>query len=677
MLITMKIVCVLFFLLCRVNGLAQEDEKVKDIIENLAGDITEENDLSEFTERLDFFRKHPIDLNLTTQEQLKQLFFLSPLQISIFFSYRKKGTRLLDVLELQGIPGFDVETVSRMLPYVKVKLPETEGLTISNLYTEGRNDLILRYSRLLQKQRGFNDLPGSRYLGTPEKILLRYRYNFSEMISAALVMEKDAGETLLNKKTGLDHLSGHLALLKAGRIKKLVAGDYSMQFGQGLTLWSGFAFGKGADVTSVAARDVGLKPYTSSNEVSFFRGLACTIDLGRNIHFSPFISSRKLDASLKALPGGGFTLSNINQSGLHRTATELKNHGNLGQLVYGAALQHLGQNLNIGLIAYKSHYQHSFITGTQSYNRYGFTGKKLINSGFHYNYTFRNVYFYGEAAHSLKSGSAMINGAMAPLSKKTSVVLLYRNYDKDYHNFFSKAVGESTEPSNEKGWYAGFNYTLFRNLTWSVYGDYFKFPWLRYRVDSPSTGYEMLSQLNYTKAKVFKVILRFKREQKQQNSEAEDSSRTTEAILKQNYRMEWTWKLNQKFHFQQRTEVSQYQKGINKNETGYLFYQDIDYKPMSSRLSANIRFAWFNTPSYNSRIYAYENDVLYGAGSGIYSGKGIRTYMNLRYRPLKKMDIWTRYSISIYRNTERLSSGLDEIIGNKKSELKLQLRYQF
>lgn len=677
MLITMKIICVFLFLLCHLNGLAQEDEKVKDIIESLNGDMSEDNDLSEFTERLDFFRKHPIDLNLTTQEQLKQLFFLSPIQISNFFNYRKNGTRLLDVLELQGIPGFDVETIGRLLPYVKVKVSETDGLKISSLTTEGRNDLILRYSRLLQKQRGFKDLPGSRYLGTPEKILLRYRYNFSEKISASLVMEKDAGETLLNKKTGMDHLSGHLALFRTGRIKKMIAGDYSMQFGQGLTLWSGFGFGKGADVTSVAARDVGLKPYTSSNEVSFFRGFAGTFDLGRNIHFSPFVSSRKLDASLKALPGGGFILSNINQSGLHRTATELKNHGNLGQFVYGAALQHLSQNLNIGLIAYKNRYQHHFITGTQLYNKYGFTGKQLINTGLHYNYTFRNVYLYGEVAHSLKTGSAMINGAMAPLSKKTSVVLLYRSYDKDYHNFFSKAVGEATETSNENGWYAGLNYTLFRNLTWSVYGDYFKFPWLRYRVDRPSSGYEMLSQLNYTKAKVFKVILRFKREQKQQNPDAEDTGRTTEPILKQNYRMELNWKFNQKFNFQQRTEITQYQKGINSNESGYLFYQDIDYTPMSSRLSANMRFAWFNTPSYNSRIYAYENDVLYGAGSGIYSGKGIRTYLNLRYRPVKKMDIWARYAISVYRNTESLSSGLDEISGNKKAELKVQLRYQF
>ena len=193
----------------------------------------------------------------------------------------------------------------------------------------GSHDLTLRYARLLQQQKGFKDLSGSRYLGTAEKLLLRYRYSFQEIVSAGMVMEKDAGERLFNRNSGMDHLSAHLALFKLGRIKKLVLGDYSLQFGQGLTLWSGFAFGKGPDVTSVAAKDLGLKPYTSANESVFFRGAATTINLIKNIDLTTFVSFRKLDASLKILPDGNFTLSNINSSGLHRTQTELKNRKSL------------------------------------------------------------------------------------------------------------------------------------------------------------------------------------------------------------------------------------------------------------------------------------------------------------------------------------------------------------
>lgn len=647
-------------------------------MEGLAENSTADEDLSELTERLFFFRKHPIDLNKTNAEELKTLVFLSAAQIGNFFIYRNTNTKLLDILELQAIPGFDIETINRLLPFVTVKYSEGyEQLRIKNLFYTGHNDLILRYSSLLQQQRGFQDLPGSRYLGTPEKLLLRYRYNFSDIVSAALVMEKDAGEALFNKRTGMDHLSAHLAFFKLGKLKKLILGDYSLQFGQGLTLWSGFAFGKGPDVTSVAAKDVGLKPYTSANESSFFRGAGATIDLGNRINLSPFISFRKVDASLKAMPDGIFTLSNIGISGLHRTQTELKNQKSLEQLIYGGALQYVTDNLNVGLIAYQSVYEHQFVTGTQLYNKYAFTGKHLSNIGLHYNYTFRNIYLYGELAHSLGTGWAMVNGAMATLSPKLSVVLLHRSYDKDYHNFLSKAVGEATETNNERGLYTGLNYILVKGLTWSFYGDYFKFPWLRYRVDAPSAGYELLSQLAYTKTKTFKAVLRFKQEQKQQNPDAGDTSQGLKKVLKQSYRLEWNWKLDGKFIFQQRTEISTYQKDIKTKESGFLIYQDVSYSPLSSRISVNIRLAYFSTPSYNSRIYAYEDDVLYGSGSGIYSGKGVRTFLNLRYRLMKGMDIWTRYAIYIYRNVQTIGSGLDKIEGNKKAEAKVQLRYQF
>ncbi|MDR6781705.1 hypothetical protein [Pedobacter africanus] len=63
--------------------------------------------------------------------------------------------------------------------------------------------------------------------------------------------------------------------------------------------------------------------------------------------------------------------------------------------------------------------------------------------------------------------------------------------------------------------------------------------------------------------------------------------------------------------------------------------------------------------------------------AGFYSGKGVCIFINARYRPMKEMDIWARYAVSVYRQTRTIGSGLDEIAGNKKAEVKLQLRHQF
>jgi hypothetical protein len=376
-------------------------------------------------------------------------------------------------------------------------------------------------------------------------------------------------------------------------------------------------------------------------------------------------------------------LQNINISGLHRTATELKNQRCLEQLVYGTVLQYTADHLNMGLIGYKSDYQHEFVTGNQPYNSYGFTGKHLINTGFHYNYTFRNCYFYGEWAHSLYGGWAFVNGALASFSSKVSAVVLHRNYDRNYHNFFSNGVGEATEISNEKGVYAGMNYMPSRRWTFSAYSDYFRFPWLKYRVDSASSGYELLGQAAFTPNKRFKALIRYKREIKQQNPDAGSEHQHLQRVKKQSFRLDWSWQVNKVFSCHQRAELAGYQKensdlaaGRN-NEYGFLILQDADYNPAGSLLSGNLRLAYFNTSSYDSRIYAYEDNVLYGASSAAYNGKGIRTYLNVRYRLIKSMDIWARYAVYLYQNVETIGSGLDEIVGRSKSDISIQLRYQF
>jgi hypothetical protein len=677
------IFCILIY--CTPGLKAQDQDPVKDILESQAENLPEDYDVSELAERLNYYLKHPINLNKATAAKLKELVFLSPLQISNLLEHIRSTGKMGDILELQGLDGFDVQTINQLLPFVNTgSLSRMPDLDLPKLYTKGTHDLILRYGRFLETQKGFTSLPGSRYLGTPDKLLLRYKYNYDDFLTAALVAEKDAGEYFLRKKTGADHLSFHIALNKLGKIKKLVFGDYSLQFGQGLALWSGFSFGKGPDVTSVASRDIGLRAYNSSNEASFFRGIANTLELLPKIDLTSFISFRKLDASIKHTAAALPTLQNISISGLHRTATELKNQKALEQLVYGMVLQYTGDHLNLGLVGYRSDYQYEFVTGPQLYNKYGFTGKHLVNTGAHYNYTFRNIYFYGETAHSLSNGWAVVNGALASMSSKVSVVVLHRNYDRDYHSFFSNGVGEATEISNEKGIYTGLNYMPSRRWTFSAYSDYFRFPWLKYRIDSTSSGYELLGQAAFTPNKTFKALARYKRELKQQNPEAGAVDRSLERVKKESFRLDWSWQVNKVLNFHQRAEMSAYHKGNQSSlklrvdeEYGFLLFQDVDFKPSRGVVSGNLRFAYFNTPSYDSRIYAYEDNVLYGASSGVYSGKGIRTYLNIRYRLIKSIDVWARYAIYVYKDAETIGSGLDEITGNSKSEVKIQLRYQF
>ena len=676
---SLRLTLICFLLLSQLSTVkAQEDAYIKDILESVAENFPEDVDLYELTERLTYLRSHPLDLNATSTAKLKQLLFLSPLQLNNLFRHLEKNGKMLDLTELQTIEGFDQVTINRLLPFVKIEQDPTGGkISAGNLIKAGNSDLMLRYGRGIEVPKGFTNLPGSRYLGTQDKALVRFKYAYSTRITAGLVMEKDAGEYFANKGPLADHISANITFNELGRVKKLILGDYSLQFGQGLTLWSGFGFGKGPDVTSVAARDLGLRSYSSSNESSFFRGVASTLTLWKKTELTSFVSYRKRDASLKTWPDSTVTLQNINETGYHRTKTELNNQNSLGQLVYGSALQYLSDNLNVGIVGYQTTYDRNFITGTSAYNQFGFTGKSLSSVGLHYSYTLKNVYSYGEVARSLHGGWAIVNGLLISLSPKVSTVLLHRNYDRNYHSFFSNAVGENTDVANEKGIYAGINYMPNKRFLYSAYYDYFRFPWLKFRVDSASSGHEFLLQAVYTPKKTIKVLLRLKQELKQQNPDANDNSTGLRNVLKTSARASIDWVLNQSLSLQHRIELSIYKKGTVQQEIGKLVYSDFNYHRPSTKVSCNLRIAYFATPSYNSRIYAYEDDVLYGASFGAYSDEGFKTYGNIRYRVTKNIDLWTRYSIIVYHGKEVISSGLDEIQGNKKSDVKLQIRYQF
>jgi hypothetical protein len=69
--------------------------------------------------------------------------------------------------------------------------------------------------------------------------------------------------------------------------------------------------------------------------------------------------------------------------------------------------------------------------------------------------------------------------------------------------------------------------------------------------------------------------------------------------------------------------------------------------------------------------------LLYVYSIPFYYDRGSRFYAMVQYRVRKGIDIWLRYSQTLYSNVNVISSGLDEIDGNTKSEVKMQLRLEF
>ncbi len=668
------------------DGIAQQtnDLIIENIIESVAANQTEDYDYSELLDRLHHFRRNKLDLNKATSAQLQELVFLNPLQINALLEHIALNGKLLHTLELQSVEGFDLETIKNLLYFADINSPTGfENFSLKRLLQDGRSDLLIRYNRYLEKQKGYQ-IPqpggGSHYLGTPERVYTRYRFNFSNNVQFTLNLEKDAGEKFWNNtngRSGPDFLSASLYLKDIGSVKKLVIGDYTLQFGQGLTLWSGLSFGKGADIFTVAKQGLGLRSYTSVNEYSFFRGLSTQLNFGR-FDFTPFLSFVKLDAGLVLNPiANTEDISSLHQSGLHRTTNEIATKKQIDQLVFGGNLQYNHHKLSLGFTAYQSTYSKGFAPGGSLYNKFDFTGDRLNNIGLNYSYTIKNTYLFGEFAHSLNSGFAYINGLMSSLSPAVSLVLFHRNYQKNYYSFYNQGIAENNVAVNEKGFYGGLQIKPDKKYELNFYADLFKHPWLKYRVDAPSAGYELFSQFSFTPDKVTRFTFRYQLQNKQQNAIRQSETDVLDFIKKSNYRMEIQYQINKNISLRNRVEMVQYHEENTAVRYGYLAYQDINFNPLSSKLSGNMRWALFETDGFDTRIYAYENDVLYGFSIPGFQNKGVRFYINGRYTIKRGLDLWMRYSLTHYNDQTVIGSGLEEIQGNHRSEIKFQIRYQF
>ena len=116
-------------------------------------------------------------------------------------------------------------------------------------------------------------------------------------------------------------------------------------------------------------------------------------------------------------------------------------------------------------------------------------------------------------------------------------------------------------------------------------------------------------------------------------------------------------------------------KGRDKQE-GFLSYVEVAGNVMS-KINGNLRLQYFETGSYDSRIYTYESDVLYSYSIPAFYDKDFRYYINTSYSPFKNLTLWMRLAQTYYPQKLIVGTGLNEISGKSQSKLKLQVKYDF
>jgi hypothetical protein len=687
----------LLFLLSLQLSMAQQHPLQETDLEQLIEDLfplqSEDLNYEDMYEVLYQYYRMPLNLNTASRQELQSLFILSELQINNLLEHRNKFGDLLSIYELQSIQNFDLATIHKLLPFVKVQHSDA-ALSPRSLWQKIRQEenhyLLLRYERTLETKQGYLPLENqgsARYAGSPDKFYARYRIAHTNDFSLGFTVEKDAGEQVIwdskSRRYGADFISGHIALQNRGRLKNVILGDYQLQFGQGLLLSGGLSIGKGSEtITTLRRNNLGARPYTSVLETGFMRGAAATYELSRRIQLTTFYSRLRIDGSLQSLPAESLDqqeeyFSSIGISGFHRTPTEVTNKGAIISQTGGTNIAYSSphQNLQIGFSALATLFDKPFIRNSSSYNQFVFRGNQLVNAGLYYSYIWQNFNFFGEAAHTTGGGSAVVNGLIFSLSSNMEMSMLYRNYARGFSSFYGNAFGENTQNSNERGMYWGLKLRPFRKWTVSAYYDKFAFPWLAYQADAPSHGHEWLGRIAFTPNKATSIYAQVRMEVKEKNL-ANNAGKLNELAnnYRRNYLINLDYKAQPNLTLKTRVQFSSFEQKAPAT-LGYIILQDINLNIRKVKLSS--RFAIFDTDDYNNRQYVYERNVLYAFSLPAYYGRGIRAYLLAQYNISKKIDCWIRIARTDYRDRKRIGSGLEEIEGNTKTDLTVQLRYKF
>lgn len=660
--------------------MAQEtepDKVIEAIIESHLDKIEPGTDVALIIEDLESLAENPININTTNAAELSRLYILNEIEIQKLLDYIKSYGPAYSIFELQTIDGFTRNILQNIQPFIYFGEIEEETKTLKEELKYGNHQLLLRGLGYLQESKGYKTNADGNILfeGNRFRYYTRYSFKARDKLSFGLTAEKDPGEAFFksSNKHGFDYYSGHLSFKVNNSVENITVGDFIVRAGQGLVIWQGYTSGKSENVLGIAKTGQGVRGYTSVDENFYFRGTTGTLKIGDG-KLSLFYSQKRMDGNIVSPDSDETYFSSLQSSGYHRTQNEIEDKNSVKCTNIGGIFSWSFKNLKIGTSFVQQRFDKPYYRSNELYNQFRFSGTENFTGGLDYLYSKGKYQLFGEVALSKSTGKAMVQGVVAHLNDQLSFSALFRHFDKDYHALWANTFAEGSNISNESGLYFGAKFLPAKYITISAYSDIYQSNWVNYSTAGPAKAWDIFAQADFYFSEKYSFYVRFKNEEKEQKFK-ENKLYVNLPERFQKARLHFQYKPSQTLTLKTRFEHIYY-NGQN-SENGFLIFQDLRYSPTGFPINLSARLAYFNTESYNSRIYAYENDILYTFSIPAYFGQGFRTYLNLKYKISGKLEFWFKLANTHWTDREIISSGYAEIQGSDKTELKIQLRLKF
>jgi hypothetical protein len=640
----------LLFILFPIRSFSQE-AKLSEVIITIAEEMAVENsdpgNVTLYIEKLQELAENPVKINSSGEEEISRLIFLSDFQIKALADYAHSSGKIISAYEIANIPGFDKETVEMMIPFISLD----NRLKINSDSAKWRNTLLTNLS----------DKPGSdatSSIGSSLKVLTKYKFT-SGGFSGGFTIEKDQGEKLLSGNPPLpDFFSGYIAYNSRRFIRRIIVGDYSARFGQGTNINSGIRTGLSLTSPGYMSARNEIRQYTSTDENNFFRGIAADFSI-KNLGLTLFYSKKFSDATLGSSSGtSNDYVENFYTSGLHTSSSEILKKDAITDFTYGINMSYNFNNIRFGIAWSEDRLSLPVKPSADVPEEvFDFSGKRNSIYTIYYNSLIKRILLFGEFSANDNFRKAFIQGLSFRPSDRLSLNFLYRKYDTGYFSLHGNGPGSSSATVNEQGILGNFIFEAAKHLF--IFGgcNIQQFPWLKYRNSSPSRGIKKEVMARFLPTEKIVIEALFNNRLATFDSVSTGIPKQAE-ITTRNIRGSIRYTLNNNLIIGTRIDY----KLINSSGSkGIMMLQDISYRFRKIPVTLWFRYCIFNTDDWNSRIYAYENDLLYSFSIPALSGEGSRSYIMVKWEIGDFADIRFKYSITSLAVNGTSSEDLNEI----------------
>ncbi|MGD0582891.1 MAG: hypothetical protein ABR974_08100 [Bacteroidales bacterium] len=617
--------------------LFSQEEKQSGIIISVAEELTaDENDpqsAENFADLLRTLIEDPVAINSADEREISRLFFLTGFQVKILCDYVVKNGRILSIYEIANIPGFDEESARMLIPFVTIKgdiHPSDDSLKL-------HHSLVTNF--IVKPGSGDHSSTGSQW-----KMLTRYRMSAGKF-SGGFTMEKDQGEKLFTGKPPIpDFLSANLSFRGKGFIKRIILGDFSARYGQGITLNSGSVCGYSLSApVNLSGRDE-IRPYTSSDENNFFRGIAAVTGT-ENSDFSIFLSCNRIDATLTDSSDNEETMiKSLYKTGVHNSSSEIRKKDDVKEYALGINFSHSFRNLNAGILFSESRFSIPFSASDgDPADLYSFIGRNNILYSAYYSLLARKFIFAGELSYGgIKRYGFVQNIAFRP-SDRLIVNLICRRFTPLFISFHGRVPVSGSSTGNEEGITGSFSFEAARFLFINAGTDLRIYPWIRYRCSAPSSAVRHEVRLRYLPSERLNFEILYSHRSSVTDCGQDSGIALPSEPASHSFRIQARFVALENLTITTRIDYRSFSPGA---ENGISLLQDVALKLKKMPVTLWIRYCIFSTDSYNTAIYTWENDLLYGYSVPALYGKGSRMYAVIKWEFRKKAEIRFKYGIT-------------------------------